>query len=45
MAPIVPHLLSPQARIRFDEVNIFTDPTVVETSNARIARESGSCMG
>lgn len=39
MAPIIPHLLSPQARLRFTEVNIFTDLSVVEKSNERIARE------
>ena len=44
MAPIVPHLLSPQARIRFTEVNIFTDASIVETSNTRIARENGSVL-
>lgn len=45
MAPIVPHLLSPQARLRFNEVNIFTDLSVVEKSNARIAREPESVIG
>ncbi len=45
MAPIVPHLLSPQARIRFDEVNIFTDVSVVETANQRIARDKGNVIG
>jgi len=44
-APIVPHLLSPQARLRFTEVNIFTDASVVETANQRIARESGNLIG
>jgi 4-amino-4-deoxy-L-arabinose transferase-like glycosyltransferase len=42
MLPILPHLISKEARLRFTEVNIFTDLSVVETSNARIARESGS---
>jgi 4-amino-4-deoxy-L-arabinose transferase-like glycosyltransferase len=44
-APIVPHLLSPQARLRFTEVNIFTDLSVVETANQRIARENGNLIG
>lgn len=43
-APIVPHLLSPQARLRFTEVNIFTDASVVETANTRIQRENGSLI-
>ena len=42
LAPIVPHLLSPQARLRFTEVNIFTDLSVVKKANERIAREPGS---
>lgn len=33
LLPIVPFLLSPQARLRFQEVNIFTDSTVVTKSN------------
>ena len=45
MAPIMPHLLSKQARLRFTEVNIFTDLGVVEKSNVRIAREPGSTLG
>ena len=45
VAPIVPHLLSPQARLRFTEVNIFTDLSVVETANARIARGHGNVIG
>ena len=37
-APLVPHLLSKEARLRFNEVNIFTDASIVETANNRIAR-------
>ncbi len=44
-APIVPHLLSAQARLRFTEVNIFTDLSVVETANSRLAREHGNVIG
>lgn len=44
MAPIIPHLLSPQARLRYTEVNIFTDLSVVETANARLAREPGNII-
>lgn len=34
-APLVPHLLSPLGRLRFQEVNIFTDEGVVIKSNQR----------
>ncbi|MCX6793779.1 MAG: glycosyltransferase family 39 protein [Candidatus Gottesmanbacteria bacterium] len=44
MVPIAPHLLSPQARLRFNEVNIFTDASIVETANTRIQRENGSLI-
>lgn len=44
LIPIMPHLLSPQARLRFNEVNIFTDVAIVETSNKRIEREKGSVL-
>lgn len=37
--PLVPHLLSKEARLRFVEVNIFSDPRIVTISNTRIARE------
>jgi 4-amino-4-deoxy-L-arabinose transferase-like glycosyltransferase len=40
LLPIIPHLFSPEARLRFQEVNIFSDPAVVELSNRRIG-ESG----
>lgn len=43
--PILPHLLSPQARLRFTEVNIFTDVSIVETANTRIEREKGNIIG
>lgn len=39
LLPTVPFLLSPQAKLRFQEVNIFTDPTVVTTSNQEIAND------
>lgn len=45
MVPILPHLVSKEARLRFNEVNIFTDISVVETSNTRIAREPGNIIG
>lgn len=36
LIPIIPHLLSPEARLRFKEVNIFTDESIVRLSNERI---------
>ncbi len=41
-APIVPHLMSKEARLRFTEVNIFTDASVVATTNERIERAGGN---
>jgi hypothetical protein len=38
VVPIVPHLLSKEARLRFVEVNIFTDASIVTKSNERTAR-------
>lgn len=35
LIPIAPHLVSKQARLRFEEVSIFTDLRTVLTSNAR----------
>lgn len=40
--PVVPHLLSPESRLRFKEVNIFTDLQVIQTSNNRIAYENNA---
>lgn len=37
LLPIMPHLISPEARLRFREVNIFTDSSVVSTANQRIS--------
>jgi len=45
MLPILPHLVSKEARLRFSEVNIFTNISVVELSNARMAREPDSIIG
>lgn len=39
--PIMPFLFSPQAKLRFTEVNIFTDPTIVKTANQEIKNENG----
>lgn len=39
LIPLVPHLLSKQARLRYEEVSIFTDPSIVLTANARITAD------
>jgi hypothetical protein len=41
LLPIIPHLVSPEARLRFAEVSIFTDATVVEKANQRISADGG----
>ena len=45
LLPIIPHLVSKEARLRFAEVNIFTDNSVVVTSNERIAYDKNSMIG
>jgi hypothetical membrane protein len=40
MLPIIKFLLSPQASLRFQEVNIFSDTTIVATSNHEIANDN-----
>lgn len=42
LLPIVGFLLSPQASLRFREVNIFSDPDVVKTANQEIANDNGA---
>lgn len=42
LLPLVPHLVSSQARLRFEEVNIFTDASVVKTANDRIHADQGA---
>lgn len=44
LAPLVPHLLSKEARLRFVEVNIFTDASVVKMANERIERGKNSVL-
>lgn len=34
--PTLPFLFSPQAKLRFDEVNIFTDISIIERTNSQI---------
>ena len=42
LLPILPYLLSPAARLRFAEVNIFTDLSIVKTANERIAADGNT---
>ncbi len=44
LMPIVPHLVSKEARLRFAEVNIFSDVGIVETANARIAHDKNKLV-
>ena len=41
LAPLAPHLISPEARLRFAEVNIFSDLSIIKRSNERIAVDGG----
>ncbi|MFH0864219.1 MAG: phospholipid carrier-dependent glycosyltransferase [Candidatus Gottesmanbacteria bacterium] len=40
LIPIIPHLFSPQAQLRFREVNIFSDLKPIKISNARIKTDN-----
>lgn len=42
IAPIARFLLSPQAALRFKEVNIFNDIEVIETANQEISNDNNS---
>jgi 4-amino-4-deoxy-L-arabinose transferase-like glycosyltransferase len=42
--PLIPHLLSKESRLRYTEVNIFSDSSVVITSNSRIAYEGNTII-
>ena len=44
LVPLVPHLLSPEARLRFTEVNIFSDLSIIEKSNERIASDGNGML-
>ena len=41
---ILPHLVSKEARLRFVEVNIFSDSGIVKTANERIAYDNHSLL-
>ncbi|OGH16053.1 MAG: hypothetical protein A3C30_00645 [Candidatus Levybacteria bacterium RIFCSPHIGHO2_02_FULL_40_18] len=40
--PLLMFLLTPQAKLRFQEVNIFSDPTVVERANQQIENDGNA---
>lgn len=42
LLPIASYLVSPQASLRFKEVNIFSDPSIVENANKKIAENNNS---
>ena len=41
-APLLLFLTTPQAKLRFNEVNIFSDPSVVTTSNQEIQNDNNA---
>jgi len=43
-SPLIPFMLSPQAKVRFQEVNIFTDPKLIENRNQEIANDNNSVV-
>jgi 4-amino-4-deoxy-L-arabinose transferase-like glycosyltransferase len=44
VAPLIPFMLSPQAKVRYQEVNIFTDPKLIENRNQEIANDDNSVI-
>ena len=44
IAPIITFLISPQANLRFREVNIFTNPEVIEIANQEIKNDNNSLV-
>ncbi len=42
LAPLMPHLVSPEGKLRFQEVNIFTDLRVIKTTNRWLAADNNS---
>lgn len=42
LLPLLPHLFSKEARLRFDEVNIFTNLDVIKTANARLEADGNT---
>lgn len=44
VSPMIAHLRSPQGKLRWDEVNIFSDLSVIEISNSRKAVDQNSLL-
>lgn len=42
LAPLVPFLVSPQAKLRYQEVNIFSNPEIVRNSNQAIENDGNA---
>lgn len=42
VGPLIPFLLSPQAKLRFQEVNIFSDSEIVKVSNQKITNDNNA---
>lgn len=42
LLPLIPFLLTPQASLRFKEVNIFTNPQIVKKANQQIQNDGGA---
>lgn len=42
LLPIIPFLFSPQAKLRFEEVNIFSDLQVIKISNQYVENDNGA---
>jgi 4-amino-4-deoxy-L-arabinose transferase-like glycosyltransferase len=40
--PLIPFLISPEAKLRYQEVNIFSNPQIVETANQEIANDNSA---
>lgn len=45
LLPLVPFLMSPNASLRFKEVNIFTNLDIVKASNEQIADDENTILG
>src|SRR5258706_6342616 len=42
LLPTIPFIFSSQARLRFQEVNIFSDASIVKTANQEIANDNNT---
>ncbi len=42
LLPLIPFLISPQAKLRYQEVNIFSNPEIVKTANQSIENDDNA---